>query len=188
MSNALSAPITLAEFLAWEDRQEFKHEFDGMRIVAMNGVTVAHSTIEANLAISIGGRLRGTPCRFYGSNLRTLTDRTSRYPDGVVTCTAGRNEDRATPMPVVVFEILSRSTAGTDRLTKNREYEAISSIQRYVMLEQDRIEATVFARAGTDWLGRILGDGDTLSMPEIGIEVPLAELYAGLTFSPDPET
>ncbi len=51
------------------------------------------------------------------------------------------------------------------------------------MLAQDRIAATVFAREGGDWIGRALGESDTLIMPEIGIEVPLAELYADLDLS-----
>ena len=188
MSDALRAPMTLAEFLAWEERQEFRHEFDGVRIVARTGGTFAHASIQRNLAISIGGRLRGTRCTFVGSDLKILSGRTSRYPDGVVTCSPTPNDATATPEPVVVFEVLSRSTAGMDRLTKNRKYAGIPSIQRYIMLEQDRIEATVFARSGGDWVGRILGPEDVLLMPEIGIEVPVAELYDGLTFSPDQET
>jgi Uma2 family endonuclease len=65
---------------------------------------------------------------------------------------------------------------------KTREYRATPSIQRYVILEQDRIAATVFARAGGDWIGHVFLDGAILAMPEIGIDVPLAEFYDGLVF------
>jgi Putative restriction endonuclease len=72
--------MTLAEFLAWEERQA---EFDGVRPVAMTGGTRAHATVQANLAIVIGGRLRGGPCRFYGSDLKIKTgDDHIRYPTG----------------------------------------------------------------------------------------------------------
>jgi hypothetical protein len=51
------------------------------------------------------------------------------------------------------------------------------------MLEQDRIAATAFERRGEEWIGRLLvGDAD-LEMPEIGITVPLAELYEGIDFA-----
>ncbi len=50
--------------------------------------------------------------------------------------------------PVVVFEILSKSTAVTDRVVKNREYRDTPSVVRYVMLEQVRQAATVFERVG----------------------------------------
>lgn len=51
------------------------------------------------------------------------------------------------------------------------------------MLEQTRQAATVFARAGDDWVGHVLTGGAVLSMPEIGVELPLADLYAGIEFS-----
>jgi Uma2 family endonuclease len=60
---------------------------------------------------------------------------------------------------------------------KLREYQATDSIQRYVILEQDSIAATVFAREGGLWTARALTDGDILAMPEIGIELPLAAIY-----------
>ena len=185
MNVALRKPVSLEAFLAWEERQELKYEFDGFQPVAMTGGTLAHASIQANLAISVGGRLRGTPCRFLGSDIKVLTTATtrSRYPDGLVTCTQGSNDSTIAPEPVVIFEVLSRSTASTDHITKNREYAALPSVQRYVMLEQERIGATVFARSGDDWIGHVLADDAILSMPEIAIEVPLAELYEGLDFS-----
>lgn len=66
MSAALPKSLTLAEFLAWEDRQPLRYEFDGIGPVAMTGGTFAHAAIQRNLAIALGGRLRGKPCQFLG--------------------------------------------------------------------------------------------------------------------------
>lgn len=177
--------MTLKAFLVWEDAQELKYEFDGVRPIGMAGGTNAHWRIQRNLAISIGGQLRGQPCEFLGSDVRIITDRTVRYPDGVVTCKPGANNGTSVTDPVVIFEVLSPSTAGTDRITKNREYAAIPTVQRYVMLEQDRIGATVFSRAGDDWVGHVLADDAMLALPEIGITLPLAELYEDIDLSGD---
>ena len=89
------------------------------------------------------------------------------------------------PKPVVVFEVLSASTAATDRIEKNEEYRLTPSIRRYVMLEQARQAATVFARAGDDWAGHVLTGDAVLAMPEIEVDLPLAEVYAGIAFAPD---
>ena len=87
MNVALRKTMTLAEYLAWEDRQELRHEFDGLRPVAMTGGTAAHSTLQTNLAAAIVYRLRGKPCRFYNNDLKFLTAKgTVRYPDGMVVC------------------------------------------------------------------------------------------------------
>lgn len=187
MSLAVSKPMTLAEFLAWEERQPVRHEFDGVRPVAMTGGTRAHAAIQASLAIAIGGRLRGGPCRFYGSDLKIHTgDDHIRYPDGFVVCTSGESTSTVVSDPVVIFEVLSPATA-VDRIVKAREYQATPSVQRYVMLEQDRAGATVYARAGGGWTHEILVADSMLALPEIGVKLPLAELCEDLVFSPEAE-
>ena len=84
--------------------------------------------------------------------------------------------------PVVVFEVLSPSTTRNDRLVKAREYQATPSVRRYVMLEQDSIGAVVYVRTGDGWTHEILVGESRLALPEIGVELPLAETYEGLVF------
>ena len=127
MNLALRKPMTLDEFLAWEERQESRHEFDGFQPVAMTGGSYAHDT-------------------------------------------------------VVIFEVLSPSTEQTDLVAKNEEYEALPSVRRYIILRQDRIGGLVFERVGADWIGHLLRPGAVLHMPEIGIELPLADLYDRMVF------
>ena len=83
----------------------------------------------------------------------------------------------------MVFEVLSEGTSRIDRIEKLREYGATSSIQRYVILEQDAIAAMVFFRKGDDLVAEALTAADTLRMPEIGVEVPIAEFYTGIELS-----
>ena len=189
--------MTLAEFLEWEDRQPLRYEFDGVGPVAMTGGTYGHSTIQGNLAIAIGGRLRGTPCRFHGSDLKfQVAEGHVRYPDGMVVCSAIDRTASVVYDPVIVFEVLSPSTTRDDRIVKAREYQATPSVERYVMLEQDSVGATVYARSGGMWTHEILVADSLLVLPEIGISMPLAELYEGLVFEaerngdepPAPET
>ena len=133
------------------------------------------------------GRLRGKPCRFYGSDLKIrVADEHIRYPDGMVVCSPVDPTAKVVHDPVVIFEVLSPSTAAKDRIVKAREYQATPSVKRYVMLEQERIGATVLARAQDGWSALVLKDDDTLDMPEIGLAIPLAEFYEGLTFEDHP--
>ena len=188
MNLALPKPMTLAEFLAWEERQPVRYEFDGTGPVAMTGGTVAHAAIQRNLAIVIGGRLRGKPCQFQGSDLKIqVGDGHIRYPDGMVVCSPVDRTATVVHEPVVVFEVLSPSTAAKDRIVKAREYQATPSILRYVMLEQDSAGATVYARAGDSWTHEILIADSILALPEIGVELPLVELYEGIVFDHEPD-
>lgn len=189
MNVALRRPMTLDEFLAWERGQELRYEFDGVRSFAMTGGTVEHSEIATNIVEALRRRLEGKPCRAFRGDLKVVVAGRVRYPDATVTCSPVPRGTDVIPEPVVVFEVLSASTAATDRIEKNEEYRLTPSIQRYVMLEQARRAATVFARAGDDWAGHVLTGDAVLAMPEVGVELPLTEVYAGIAFaSEDPST
>ena len=179
--------MTLAEFLAWEERQPLRYEFDGIGPVAMTGGTAGHADIQANLAAALRTRLRGKPCRFYGSDLKfQVAEDHIRYPDGMVVCSPVDRTATVIHDPVIVFEVLSPSTARRDRIVKAREYQVTPSVQRYVMLEQDGVSATVYARSGETWTHEILVADSILALPEIGVSLPLAELYEGLVFEEEP--
>lgn len=180
MNLAVRTPMSLAEFLEWESKQDLRYEFDGVQPIAMAGGTAAHTRIQRNLALSLGGRLRGTPCEFFGSDLKIEVMGNIRYPDGFVTCSPLANAATVVLDPVVIFEVLSPGTATKDRIVKSREYQATPSVQRYVMLEQDPIAATVYVRVDGDWKVHVLLEDAILSMPEIGTEVPLKEFYEGI--------
>jgi Uma2 family endonuclease len=187
MNLAAPKPMTLAEFLKWEERQDLRYEFDGSAPVAMAGGSLAHAAIQRNLALALGSRLRGKPCQFFGSDLKLQAAETSsRYPDGMVICSGLDPTLKIIRNPVVIFEVLSPSTAAADRIVKAREYQATPSVQRYVMLEQARIGATVHVRAVDGWNVLVLKDDDTLDLPEIGLAISLAEFYEGLTFDDHP--
>jgi Uma2 family endonuclease len=180
MSVAVRKPMSLAEFLAWEDRQELRWEFDGFEPVAMTGGTRAHEIIGGNIRFALQSRLPGTRCRVFGPTLKIEVAGRIRYPDAFVACTPGPASQTVVRDPVVVFEVLSESTSRTDRIEKLREYGATPSIQRYVILEQDAIAAMVFVRRGTDLVAETLTADDTLRMPEIGVEVPMAAFYTDI--------
>lgn len=185
MSSAQAKPMTPAEFLAWEERQELKWEFDGTRPVAMNGGTVAHSFVQGNIIAALRPKLRGMACQVYGPDVRVPTGQGRyRYPDAVVTCSPTALDALEIVEPVVIFEVLSTSTSTNDRTTKLSEYLSLPSLRHYVMLEQDRAFATIITRTDTGWQLTPAGPEDVIAMPEIGAELPLAELYDGLSFPP----
>jgi hypothetical protein len=53
--------MKLQEFLAWEEQQELRYEFDGKQPVGTTGGTAAHAIIQGNLARSVSGRIRDNP-------------------------------------------------------------------------------------------------------------------------------
>ena len=110
--------MTLDEFLTWERCQETKHEFDGVGPVATPDVCAAHGQIQSNLIGALGVRLRGRDCRVYGSGMKIDAAGHIRYPDSLVIRTRHPRGTEVFPDPVVLFEIVSRTTSRLDRFVK----------------------------------------------------------------------
>jgi len=188
MNVALRKPMSLDSFLAWEERQELRWEFDGFAPVAMNGGTYSHELIGANVRFALASRLRNGKCRVLGPTAKIEVVGRIRYPDAFVLCSHATPKQTVFLDPIVVFEVLSDSTASIDHLDKLGEYDATPSIQRYVILQQDAIGAVVYTRKGDDFIVGVLKAGQTLEMPELGIAIPMAEFYEGVTVvPPEPE-
>jgi Uma2 family endonuclease len=186
----MSAPLhrswTQDEFFTWAATKEGRYEFDGFRPVAMTAGTVGHAVIIRNLARALDQRLRGGTCQPLGPEAGVATVGTAvRYPDALVTCAKLDNNALTVPGVVDVFEVLSASTSRTDRIIKVREYAAVASIRRYVILESTSVGLTVLERNRPDeaWRASTLTTGEILGMPEIDIEVPIAEFYENVSFA-----
>jgi Uma2 family endonuclease len=176
--------MSLAEFLAWEERQELRYEFDGFEPVAMTGGTIAHDQIIFDLRTALAARLAGKPCRALGPNVKIIADGRARYPDIMIVCHPVTPSATVAGDPVVVFEVLSEGSSQTDLIDKNRDYRATPSIQRYVVLQQTHKAAIVFVRRDDGWLSEIVsGEDAILNLPEVGITVPLHEVYANAGLS-----
>lgn len=191
MNVALRKSMTREQFFRWAEAQEGRYEFDGERPVAMTGGTTSHSLIVVNVISELRIRLRGRSCRVLsaeGAGVAT-TGGTVRYPDATVTCSPLRGTDRLVPDPIVVFEVVSGGNARTDRFDKMREYHGVPSIRRYVLVEQTSPVLVSYARQGVEpWVATSLSLDDVLALPEIGIEVPVADLFEGVEFGLDQDS
>jgi Uma2 family endonuclease len=124
MSIALRKPMTLDEFLEWEERQELRYAFDGFQPVAMTGGTVEPGQITFNVRKSLDTRLAGKQGRPFGPKVKILVDGRARYPDAFVTCKPVRRGATVIGDPVTVFEVASGGNSDTDFIDKNQEYRA----------------------------------------------------------------
>lgn len=190
-------PMTFEQFLEWEQRQEEKHEYvDGRPVLrairkgwvgprAMTGGARRHAHIAARIVHLLMTRLGDGPCQPAGADVqvRTAANR-GRYPDVVVDC--GRIDERLVAEdPRVLFEVLSPSNRFPDQLDLLDDFKSVPSVQQIVFLEQSRPLVLSWTRAGDLWPRRELeGLTAVLELPSIGTELPLVDLYRGVTFDP----
>ena len=168
-------PLSLDEFLDWERSQELRYEFDGIQPIAMTGGSRPHARVVIRLGAALVGLVK-PPCEPFGPELKVLTSGRIRYPDASVVC-AGSDVDADIVAPTADFEVISPSMALTDRRVKAREYASVSAIMVYVLLEQDRPEATI-RRRSTGWeADAVIGLDAAVDLPEIGVSIPMALIY-----------
>jgi Uma2 family endonuclease len=181
MDTVLAETWTTESFLAWEDTQEGKHEFDGRHVVPMTGGSVAHQRIVFNLCLSLMGLLANLPL-IVVHEMRIRAGNRVRYPDVVICGTPHDQTVRTLTDAVVLFEVLSDDTATTDRVDKLLDYAALPSLRGYVLLEQTGVAATVFRREpGGEWIASA-HTGGTIPLPGLEISLSLPDVYRGLTF------
>lgn len=181
--------MTVEEFFEWQQRQDRNYELvDGVPVLtvkAMTGASARHDTVTVNAIVSLGNRLRGTPCRPRTDDQSVVTFRGTRRPDVSIEC--GRPDDRsmATAEPRVVIEILSPSTMRYDRFQKLEEYKLNPAIKVILLVDTEAPQVTVWRRGPEGWgYTELAGLDAVIELPEIDTELPLAELYEGLEFFP----
>lgn len=188
--------ISLAEFLEMETASGEKHEFHDGVVVAMAGASPEHVTIAGNLFAALHARLQGKPCRPYTNDLRIWVRRRSKllYPDLSVVCgpldRPDNDPDRTLVCnPRVVVEVVSPSSKDYDRGEKLEFYSSIDSFEEYVLVSQESaFVETLTRKAGVKAAPRdrefFVGLDAVLRLETIGVEVPLRDIYADITFPP----
>ncbi len=192
MSALRKSKMTVAEYLEIERTAEFKSEFFDGVMYAMAGASPPHNFIKENLSGELHAQLKGGPCRSLSGDQRVRVERTGlyTYPDLLIFCGSPEysvEDPFCLINPVTVIEILSPSTERYDRGVKFRNYQLIPSLIEYIMVAQDEpaIERFVRRADGTwviDWCN---GLDATLVFTSVAAQIPLADIYAGVTF---PET
>jgi len=176
------ADLSLEGFLAWEEAQELRYERVGGVVRAMAGGTRGHDKIAGNLRFALREAARRRGCEAFGSDVKVVSPRGDvMYPDVTVRC--GPRNDRLTTVddPLLVVEVLSESTWRHDLILKRLAYKTIPSLRVILYVAQDQARVDV-VRRGPD--GRwdddepAIGLDSVLSLPELGVELPLSELYA----------
>ena len=117
-------------------------------------------------------------------------DRADTYFEADIAATCEGNEPgrQAIKDPFLIIEILSPSTERLDRRVKLPVYRQIATVQEILFIASDGFYAELHRRSGAQWITEILRGAEArLTLTSVGIEIPLADLYAGIALT-DAET
>lgn len=167
--------VTEAEYLSTESNSDIRHEYRDGQIYAMTGDSTDHIRITGNIFAEMRAHLKGSPCEAFMSEMKTKVAKDYVYPDVVVVCNHSA-KDGFTDSPVLVVEVLSKSTRKLDLTTKLIKYINIPSLQEYVLIEQDIASVQVLRRSN-NWLSEYFFLGDTVTFSAIGLSMLVEEIY-----------
>ena len=183
--------ISEADYHAGELTSTVKHEYLGGIVHAMAGAGNQHNDIVVNITSALHARLRGRPCRPCNSDTKVRVRVASQiryyYPDASVVCRPNPPEDSFHDEPVVIVEVLSPSTRRIDMTEKQEAYFAIPSLMVYLLVEQDSASITIHRRTPRGFVAEVYSGLEAIvPLPEISIELPLADVYERVEFAAVP--
>jgi Uma2 family endonuclease len=178
-----AAQTALADFIAWENAQDTKHEFLGGEVFAMVGARRVHGVVAGNLFGLLRQALKGTRCRAFMSDMKLQpTGDTLFYPDVFVTCDeADLRTDLVFRHPLLVAEVLSDSTQAFDRGLKFAAYRQIAALREYLLVDPVTRSVELFRRneRGNFELLDMTGQPE-IDLASLGVVLPAAELFDGV--------
>ena len=175
--------MTYADYLAFEEQSDGKHEFLDGEVVAMAGGTPEHGALAMAMGAELRSALGDRPCRVFSSDVRIRIQVTglTTYPDVSVVCAKlerDAEDSHAIVNPVLVVEVLSDSTEAYDRGEKAAHYRHIPSLREYVLVSQRHRRIEVFRRneAGRWELFEFEG-GTQCELASVGCSVNVDAVY-----------
>ena len=175
--NKKKALISEADYLEGEKHTNIKHEYIDGEVYAMSGASANHNRIAGNLFRKLGNALENHPCQPYTSDMKIKVDSKYFYPDVLVDCSNLSGDSYFTESPVLIVEVLSKSTRQIDEKLKGEVYLHIATLQEYILIEQDFVDIEIVRRSN-GWRSEHYYLGEEISFESIGLTVSVEDIYS----------
>lgn len=170
------------DYLAGEEAASVKHEYVDGEVYAMSGASEKHNRIAGNAFFHFRAATRGKTCGAFMADmkLRLVEQNLFYYPDVMLACDPEDDHPLYKTRPCVIVEVLSPSTAATDRREKWHAYRNLPSLQAYLMADAEARSVEYYLRdeAGI-WQHARLEENEVFSLRcgDARIVLSLDDLY-----------
>ncbi len=189
-----SQKLTFQEYINLEKENNQKYEYHDGFVIAMAGGTRNHSRISTNITSKLFSILeeKGDKCEVFNSDTKLGFQDKSKYlyPDAMVVCgdieESRHNQDITNP--IIIIEVLSKSTEELDRKDKFGLYKQVPSLEYYVLISQDKPQIEVYRKMKVEdnkslWQIEIItGMDKMLVFPTLDVEISFSSIYKKVEF------
>ncbi|GJG86268.1 hypothetical protein tb265_14490 [Gemmatimonadetes bacterium T265] len=180
--------MTPEEYLAFERRSRFKHEYVDGVVYAMSGTTRRHGKIVGNVYRRLWPAAKGGPCEVFVQDLKVHVDATKYYyPDVVAVCGPEDDDADVIPDPCLVVEVTSRSTRATDHREKLIAYRKVPTLRAYLIVShREQVVDRHWRDAAGAWQHEVVTpeSGGRVAAPCPETVLTLDAIYEGVTLLP----
>ncbi len=174
---------TPGEYLALEEKAEFRSEFVDGYIFEMSGGTENHNTITLNIASDLRVKLRGK-CKTFAIDVKVWIAawNTFVYPDIFLICSESlyfENRKDILTNPALVIEVLSDGTRRYDKREKFLGYQTLDSLKEYILVDQNTYLVEQFVKESTGvWKYFVtIGAESEIVLRTLNETMKLSEIY-----------
>ena len=171
-----STYISVLDYLGGEKISDVKHEYINGEVYAMAGASRSHNILTGNVWSAFMAHLDGTRCISFSSDMKVNIDNQFFYPDVLVTCDDDLGDDYYTTAPIILVEVLSKSTRKMDKSFKLAAYKTIPSLLEYVLIEQEFAEIEI-CRRYSHWSSTHYFLGDDVHFESIDLTLSVEAIY-----------
>jgi Uma2 family endonuclease len=168
--------ISEEAYLQSELLSEIKREYIDGAVYAMAGASKNHQRITANVLGELLTQLKNTPCEPFASDIKVKVGSKFFYPDVMAVCKDDSGNDYYTENPVIIVEVLSKSTRRMDETAKKFAYQTLPTLKEYVLIEQDFVDVEV-CRRSEGWVSRHYFMGDNVTFESVGLTLSVTDIY-----------
>jgi Uma2 family endonuclease len=180
---------TPEEYIQFEVNSEERHEYINGEILRVTGGTPNHNQIALNLSGALNFALKRQPYRVFVADQRLWIPRKRiyTYPDvmvvrGKLQLQEGRRDTITNPL--LIAEVLSKSTRSYDKDEKFAAYRTIPSFQEYLLIDQDTLHIEKYFRTEQKrWIFSEYDNADeTVSLNSISFQILVEDIYDKVEF------
>lgn len=180
---------TPEEYLEFEVNSEERHEYINGEVICVTGGTPNHNQIAGNFYAELNFGLKRQPYRVFVTDQRIWIPekRIYTYPDvmvvqGELQLQEGRKDTIINPL--IIVEVLSKSTRSYDKDEKFSAYRTIPTFQEYLLIEQYTMKVEQYFKTGKNsWnFSEYYDVNETICLNSINFEITLEDIYDRVEF------
>lgn len=189
----MNAPLDLKlckpEFLRWVQLQQGRYELKGGEVIMQAGTTRGHWRVYNRFIVEFSKQLDSERWEVGGTDLAVEISEDVRYPDVLVEAAGRDGKELSTSEPVLLVEVLSPSSVGTDMTQKPAEYASLPSLKAYIVASQEEPIVWLWLRgppqgsmsgAMPEKPLEIAGRDAAIEVPDLGLALSLSKIYRGI--------